>query len=790
MDPNLTIAIVCLLLLSAHAVVGWLVGRHRRMARRKPPAPVVRASADGGTPNVTVRASVLRIVAQGRTADLIIYGPIGDMYWDGVTAQEIVQRLDALEADTIRVRVNSDGGVITEGSAIYNALKRHGARKVAYVEGVAASVASALIMAADEIVMPRNALLMIHAPWTWASGNAQQLRDTADALDTHGKALATMYTAKTGKSEADILALFSDGKDHWYTAAEAKDMGFADRIAEDDADPEESAAAASLQAYINALTKAPAAIAARLRKHLNAAAQPRTFASVPLAIQRSVVDQIEDPAMKRELLQIMANAAGAPAAPAPTPPNASGTPAPSPAAPANAGSSHAEILAQINARNEQVRAIFAGFRDRSGMPELESQCLADASLSVEQIQGKMLAKLGATGTPLNPPNGGGEPRIEGGEDDADKFRAAMVQSICSRVTVRKDGKDMPVAVLDGGNPFRGINLQGMCRQILLRSGQANARNVHLLNGHDLAQRIFALHTTSDFPNLLSNSANKVLRAAYEAAPSTWQIWCEQGEVSDFKASPQIVLGSFSSLEVVPEGQDIDFDGTMREEAENIQAQTLGRGIAMSRQMIINDDLGGFLRRARSLGFAARRTVNEDVYAALVANANMADGGALFNATAATTTGGHANLTGSGTAISTASIAVGEGMMAAQKDPGLKTTLGLMPRYLIVPYGKKQIAWDVLNSPTDIGQSNSNKRNYAQSLGLELVAEHQLTGNAWYLAADQNQAPLMQVAFLNGNSTPQVDENVDFKSKSILMTVMLDYGVKAIDWRAGYKNNGA
>lgn len=799
---SVTFALIAIVFV-AHLVVGLALARRfssrqrgpgcgSTPPRRMPPPPVFRASADGGLATTAPRVSILSLFTNNGAATLMIYGPIGDLYWDGVSARDMVQQIDALDVDNINVRINSDGGVITEGTAIHNALKRHKARVTVTIDGIAASIASGIAMAGDVIEMPRNALMMIHAPWTWAAGNAQQLRETADTLDTHGRAIATMYAAKTGKPEADIQALFDDGKDHWYTASEAIGAGFADRLSgEQDVDTE-GAASASLQSYLNALTKAPAAIAARLRSHLNAAAQPRTFASVPLAIQRSVVAEIEDPAMKTALLNVMANAAGAPSNPAaPTASNPAPAAPPATAAPTPpAGPNEADFLARINARNQSVRTIFAGFRDRAGMNELESACLADSSLTLEQIQGRVLAKLGEGSTPLNPPNGGGDPSVHASADDADKFRDAMVQSICARVTVRKDNKDVPVAQLDGANPFRGISLQGMCRQILIRADRANARNVHLLNGTALAQQVFGLHTTSDFPLLLSTSANKVLRAAYDAAPSTWQIWCQQGEVSDFKSSPRIMLGSFSSLAVVPEGQDIDFDGTMSEEAENIQARTMGRGIAMTRQMIINDDLGGFLNRSRALGFAARRTVNNDVYAALVANANMADGGALFNATAVTTAGGHANLTSSGTAISTASIAVGEGLMAAQKEPSLNDTLGLMPRYLIVPYGKKQIAWDVLNSPTDIGQTNSAKRNYAQSLGLELVAEHQLAGNAWYLAADQNQAPLMEVAFLNGNSTPQVDENVDFKSKSLLMTVILDYGVKSMEWRAGYKNNGA
>jgi hypothetical protein len=119
-------------------------------------------------------------------------------------------------------------------------------------------------------------------------------------------------------------------------------------------------------------------------------------------------------------------------------------------------------------------------------------------------------------------------------------------------------------------------------------------------------------------------------------------------------------------------------------------------------------------------------------------------------------------------------------------------LSLRPAFLLAPVGKKQIAWDVLNSPTDISQSNSAKRNYAASLGLTLVSDAEMDANsttAWHLIAGQS-TPCIEVAFLDGVQTPYIEEDVSFLTDSMRMKVRLDFGVAATDWRTGYKNGGA
>jgi phage major head subunit gpT-like protein len=286
----------------------------------------------------------------------------------------------------------------------------------------------------------------------------------------------------------------------------------------------------------------------------------------------------------------------------------------------------------------------------------------------------------------------------------------------------------------------------------------------------------------------------VLRKAYALAPVTWNRWCKTGSVSDFKQNSRITVGSFSSLATKIEGGEYQ-QGTIKEEKETIQALTKGRFLQLSREMIVNDDLGGFTDRARKMGRAAARTVEADVYTLLTSAAGagptMSDGGAFFNATAITTAGGHANLTSSGTAITVANIAIGEAAMMAQKDKGLNDFVVIQPRVLLCAPTKKQIAWEVVNSLTDVAQSNSAKRNYVQAqLNLEVVSSPYLSGNPWYLFADPADTEAFEVAFLDGVQEPFIDEEIEFMTDALNMKVRLDYGIAAIDWRAGYRNAGA
>ncbi len=169
----------------------------------------------------------LRIVRNAATseADVMLYDEIG--FW-GIEAKSFVSDLMALDVVTINLHVNSPGGNVFDGLAIANALRAHSARVVTHIDGLAASIASIIALAGDEVRIADNAFLMIHDPFTVVVGNATEMRDTADLLDKIGGSLVNEYVKKTGLGVDAIKQYMAD--ETWFTAEDAVDLGFADTI--------------------------------------------------------------------------------------------------------------------------------------------------------------------------------------------------------------------------------------------------------------------------------------------------------------------------------------------------------------------------------------------------------------------------------------------------------------------------------------------------------------------------------------------------------------------------------
>ncbi|CDN41449.1 head maturation protease, ClpP-related [Paenibacillus sp. P22] len=164
------------------------------------------------------------------SGELMLYGTISQYSWwdDEVTPQQFADDLGALgDIDELTVRVNSGGGDVFAGLAIHNMIKRHKATVTAHVDGLAASIASIIIMAADKIVMPRGSMIMIHNPWSsvWG-GEASDFRQAADVLDKIRDALIEVYQGRTSLDTEELKTLMD--AETWMTATEAVEKGFAD----------------------------------------------------------------------------------------------------------------------------------------------------------------------------------------------------------------------------------------------------------------------------------------------------------------------------------------------------------------------------------------------------------------------------------------------------------------------------------------------------------------------------------------------------------------------------------
>lgn len=235
----------------------------------------------------------LKQAAAPGVLDLYIYGDVESDGYDWWNDEVIRSETSANtfretlaqhpNVSQINIYINSYGGSVFEGTAIYNQLKRHPARKTVYVDGFACSIASVIAMAGDEVVMPRNTMMMIHNMWMGAVGNAAQLRKAADDLDVINAAGRQAYLEKAGEKldEAQLTAMMD--AETWLTAQQCMDLGLADRFAEQDADLSNATQMlqkANLQ--MEQRVTIQKSLAAQLRQLVNSPAQPKEPETQPM----------------------------------------------------------------------------------------------------------------------------------------------------------------------------------------------------------------------------------------------------------------------------------------------------------------------------------------------------------------------------------------------------------------------------------------------------------------------------------------------------------------------------
>ena len=165
--------------------------------------------------------------AGGETADIYIFDEIGTY---GVTAQEFINDIKDLKGTSINLRINSLGGDVFDGMAMYNVIKRREAKTTVYIEGIAASIATIIALGADEVVMAENSLFMIHNAWGGTMGEAKDMRKTADTLDKISGELTDIYRKKTGLSYEALQEMMD--QETWLNAEEAYELGFVDVISD------------------------------------------------------------------------------------------------------------------------------------------------------------------------------------------------------------------------------------------------------------------------------------------------------------------------------------------------------------------------------------------------------------------------------------------------------------------------------------------------------------------------------------------------------------------------------
>lgn len=319
--------------------------------------------------------------------------------------------------------------------------------------------------------------------------------------------------------------------------------------------------------------------------------------------------------------------------------------------------------------------------------------------------------------------------------------------------------------------FYGQSMVDIAQDSLQRAG---GQTTGLSKGEIVTR---ALHTTSDFSLILGDAVGRTLRQAYQAAPSGLKMVARQTTAPDFRSKHRVQLGEAPTLEPVPESGEFT-RGTMAEAEETYRLGTFGRIIGISRQAIVNDDLGAFANLSGRIGAAAAAFEAKELVDLLEANPQMSDGKALFHAD-------HGNLAGSAATLSETSLS--EARLAMRKQTGLsKDLIDVTPRYLVVPADLETVAEKLLSQ---IQATRTDDVNPFASLSL--VVEPRLTSaTRWYLAADPTTIDGLEYAYLEGAQGPQIETRQGFEVEGVEVKVRLDFGAGFVDFRPFFKNDGA
>jgi hypothetical protein len=330
---------------------------------------------------------------------------------------------------------------------------------------------------------------------------------------------------------------------------------------------------------------------------------------------------------------------------------------------------------------------------------------------------------------------------------------------------------------DAARQYRGMTLLELARESLGNAG-VNTRG---LSRDEVATR--ALHSTSDFPEILSAVTNKTLRQAYDAYPRTFSLFCRQVLATDFKSMHRVRLGEAPQLLEVGESGEFK-RGTLGESKESYKVKTYGRVVAITRQVLINDDLDAFTRIPAMYGNSIAQLESDVVWGIITANPAMADGTALFHAN-------HQNLAGTGAALAVDAVGAARAAMALQTGLDKKTVLNIRPAFLIVPAAlelkaEQLVAQNLVPAATSSVVPQSIRT-------LSPISEPRLdaaSATAWYLAASPNQIDTIEYAYLEGQQGAYIETRNGFDVDGVEIKCRLDFGAKAIDWRGLYKNAGA
>ncbi|WP_267380523.1 MULTISPECIES: prohead protease/major capsid protein fusion protein [unclassified Sphingomonas] len=352
------------------------------------------------------------------------------------------------------------------------------------------------------------------------------------------------------------------------------------------------------------------------------------------------------------------------------------------------------------------------------------------------------------------------------------------------------------APTDQAREFAGMTMVQLAGEMLSRNGVANAHRMapnEVLSAsawnrvgaragfvQDHA-RAFAggMHTTSDFPDLLTAAGQRFLLDMFAAAASPLKTVARQRSARDFRQISGLQLSGFGTLVEVPESGEIK-SGTFKSRKESYALKTFAKQFSLSRQAIINDDLGAFGDPIRLMARASAETEASLLAQLIDSNPIMADGKPLFHAS-------HGNLAPVGAAPSVETLDAGRFAMRMQKDDDGVTPLATAPKYILSAASDETLIEKLISSPLTANQVD-NANPFAGKLAP--LVDPRLGGDGWYLFADPALSPVLEYAYLDGEAGPHVEMQEAWDTLGTAFRVYMDFGAGVVDSRGAYKNPGA
>ncbi|NLD09776.1 MAG: Clp protease ClpP [Xanthomonadaceae bacterium] len=656
-------------------------------------------------------------------AELTIYGFIGDDWWDddANTDKNIRNKIKELSGKSLDIRINSTGGSVFHGMAIYSAIKAHDKPVTIYIDGLAASIASVIACASDDVRISEGAQMMIHNPMTWGfiEGDAEQIEKEAakvvNALKSSKEAILNIYESKTGMGRDELTSLMDSEK--WYTAHEAVEAGFCSEVV---GAPANEALENSFKEIISshAIKDTP-----RVSAIYNAIFTQSTPKTKPISNQKG---------------NIMGK--------------------PSNQKPEQVGTNENAIIAQIKAKEAARREAITNLFDRfPNLKELKNQCLLDSEVTIENANTLLIDALANSEHVVV--KEGQEPvntQVSNPEVVGDR----AMDGIKAALKNRAEGE------YDYSNEFSSITPVSALMAVGAQNGHMNS-----MIGRSHTDIVDSLigdpQTAKDFSILIKDFAWQKALFAYNIAATTWQKFTEQTTVKDFRENETYAIGSIGSMK--EKGVDGKYVTQTLPDAEkqSYGGKEYGLIIQLDRKAIINDNWNVLEKQAQDAGHSAALTIEQFIYNLLLSNPVLADGKPLFDDS-------RGNILKYDELVEEVWNALADHYESLTAPNSKETFLLINQKYMLSDSATRRKAIELITKETG-KESKSTIDFFAKE---NLITSPLMRGKPEIYLGDTQ---IVQLGWV-GKQGPQLRVEEDFNTGAFRSRITADFGAGIIGWR--------